>query len=213
MTLARRIEQQRVREGEPRTVEQAAVAVVALADVDPDAIDRGYRDGLAAGLAEAEAARAGLERQWRADIEAELAVAQDAVAAVHSRYVEAIQRLSREVEDDRLWAESLAVEVAFAAVTRWVGTHYLDGRTVEQLCTEIMRELPTSVFSVRVSPGDAAVLGTTVSALDLVIDPALADGELRLHSSRGSFDVGVRMRLDAVRDALLTSLNEGRIRG
>lgn len=212
MTLVRRIGRDQVHAGVTRTLALAAVPDIVPA-VDAGAVERGYQEGLAAGRAEALAERDGLVAEWRQEVEATLLLGKAELDQASDRYADAMARLCREIEDDRLWAESLAVEVAFATVTRWLGEHRLDERVLEQFCTEIMRSHPGSAFTVRISAADAAALATVGTALTLVPDASLAPGELTLESTRGGFDAGIRARLDAVRDALLAGLEGASRRG
>jgi len=213
MTLARLIPQQEVRQGVPRVALPSSMAIEPVVTIDEAAIERGFAQGLLAGQEAAEVACAAR----LAELDAEHQSARDADRAVleatQLRYDAAISRLSREVEDDRLWAEGIAVEIAFAAVTRWLGNHRLDLTVLETLCADAMRGNARAEYILRACPADADRLSQMPLAVSVVADAALGEGDLLLDSDRGSFDASLESRLNGLRDALLSAVREGAAHG
>lgn len=209
MALARRVDAGVVMGGSSRTLGEPSEHRAPVVVPDEASIRLGFEEGLAAGRQAAEFERDELLSTLRVAEEARLAEALAALDLQREAYRQGCVRLAMEVNDDRLWAEGLAVEVAYAAMARWSGEHAGDIGWLTRCCTEIMKDMPRVRFVVRVAAVDAQALGTAASGLDICADSSLNPGEFVIETPRGDLDMGIATRMDLLRDALLGTLTQG----
>ena len=107
-------------------------------------------------------------------------------------------------------AETLAVEVAFAAVTRLLGEKSADGTLMRTLCQRIVHEYGHPPATLRVSEADLPLLEGAALGIALEADRRLAPGQCVIDTVRGQFESGLDVRLDALRKALLATVAEHR---
>lgn len=209
MALARRVDAAVVLGGASRTLGVPSATTSPVVVPDEASILLGYEEGLAAGREAAEREREELLSTLRASEETRLADALAALDLQREAFRQGCVRLAMEVNDDRLWAEGLAVEVAHAALVRWSGEHALDAGWLTRCCTEIMKDMPRVRFVVRVATTDAEALGAAASGIDICADASLSPGECVIETPRGDLDMGIGTRMDLLRDALLDTLMKG----
>lgn len=162
------------------------------------------RAGHAAGLAAAEAAfeaeRARREEAL-AEREATLARQLEEQRRVASRELQALAMLHEEVREE---AEGVALAVAYAALAKVLGQREADGTLAPAIVAQALRESGAMVLRVRVPARSG--LPRDVDGIELVEDPALQPGQLRLETPAGEIEAGLAVRLEAIAQALLQSL-------
>jgi flagellar biosynthesis/type III secretory pathway protein FliH len=155
---------------------------------------------------EVEAAFLTTRTEWEKQAHAALEQAKAELQRSHVRLNGAADALAEALLEDRRWAESTAIELAYAALSRVLGDKAADHSLVVELCTQAQRECTGDVVSVRVAPADAEPLRRALPRLDVIADDGLLPGSCVLESHRGRFDAGLEGRLDQVRAALLAAL-------
>jgi len=212
---ARRLSMRDIVQGQPRAFgergETAAASIPVEAEVEEHrfGFEQGYRDGLRQARAEVEVvaaqARAELEQQTQDALDE----AKHALRAEQDRLATVADALSSALEEDRRWAESAAVEMAYAALLRVLGDKAAERTLVAALCEQGRRELGSEVVSVRMAEADAAVLQGLVTGIPVMADASLPAGSCVLESRRGRFDAGLDARTQQLRHALLAALHGG----
>lgn len=103
-------------------------------------------------------------------------------------------------------AESIAVEVALAAVHRLLGDRLDYSVVIREACRQILQEFGQASASLRVGERDHAILLAADLDVPLVLDRRLAPGQCVLDTPRGQFETGLDVRLEAIKQALLNGL-------
>ena len=215
---ARRLSRRDIVQGQSRAFGERDATAAASTPVEAEVeehrfgFEQGYRDGLRQARAEVESAaaqaRAELERQTRDAVDE----AKQALRAEQERLAMVADALSTALEEDRRWAESAAVEMAYAALLRVLGDRAAEHSLVAALCEQGRRELGSEVVSVRVAQADAAALQAQVAGVAVVSDASLSAGSCVLESRRGRFDAGLDARTQQLRHALLAALHDSEAR-
>lgn len=115
----------------------------------------------------------------------------------------AIRQAAQAHVDD---AESIAVEVALAAIHRLLGDRLDYAVVVREVCVQILQEFGQASASLRVGERDHAILSTADIDVPVVLDRRLAPGQCVLDTPRGQFETGLDVRLEAIKQALLNGL-------
>lgn len=168
--------------------------------------DQAREQGRAAGLRDA---RSEIERQVnlaRAQIEERQRDALAALEQERKSLRETAATVVRAAEECLARAESLAAEVAFAAVTRLLGEQLDYVQVLSGLCGQIIREFGDSNASLRVGEHDHALLSSSGIEVPLVLDRRLNTGQCVLDTPRGQLETGLDVRLEALKQALLDGL-------
>lgn len=210
MALARRVAATAVRGGKPKALGEPSEPLAPAIVPDEASMQLGYEQGFAAGREAAEREREELLSTLRAAEDVRVAETVAALDAQREAYRQGCVRLAMEVNDDRLWAEGLAVEVAHAALARWSGEHAHDVIWLTRCCTEIMKDMPRVRYVVRLASVDAEAIGTSGLGIEVCADPSLSAGDVIIETPRGDLDMGIRTRMDMLRDALLDTLMQSR---
>ncbi|HTD29841.1 MAG TPA: FliH/SctL family protein, partial [Xanthomonadaceae bacterium] len=116
------------------------------------------------------------------------------------------QAVAKYAED----AELLAVEVAFASVTRLLGDKSADRSLMGELCQRIVHEYGHPPATLRVSEADMPLLASIELGIPVEADRRLAPGQCVIDTARGQFESGLDVRLEALRRTLLATLAEHR---
>jgi flagellar biosynthesis/type III secretory pathway protein FliH len=207
--IARRLSLGEVVQGQGRALERdGGDAAVPSADLKEYRLgfERGYTDGLQQARTEAEAAIAQARTEWERQAQAALDKAQADLLRSRERLDGVAGALAEALREDRRWAESTAVEMAYAAVLRVFGDKAVERSLVVELCAQARRETGGDVVGVRVAPADADAMHAAFPGLSVVADDSLPPGSCVLDSRRGRFDAGLEARLDHLREALLAAL-------
>jgi flagellar assembly protein FliH len=107
-------------------------------------------------------------------------------------------------------AELLAVEVAFAAVTRLLGEKSADRSLMVALCQRIVHEYGHPPATLRISEADMPLLESVELEIPVEVDRRLAAGQCVIDTARGQFESGLDVRLEALRRTLLATIAEHR---
>lgn len=186
-------------EGDPR-IDHAARLQAELEHRFAEAERAGREAGLEAAEAALEAERARREEAF-AEREAALARQLEEQRRVASRELQALAMLHEEVREE---AEGVALAVAYAALAKVLGQREADGTLAPAIVAQALRESGAMVLRVRVPARSA--LPRDVDGIELVEDPALQPGQLRLETPAGEIEAGLAVRLEAIAQALLQSL-------
>jgi len=191
-------------------VEASAVeAVRSLQLQHADALDRGFQEGLAQGLAKAQEAAKEQHLVWQQKSEAELARTRAQYDQARGKLEALAASLSKRMDSERVRAEEVAIEVAYSAVVRVLGEEYGAGDLMPDLVRHAMKGLMADVDSIVLSKDDAETL-SEIDGVQVIVDPRLQPGQCRLQTRFGSRDTGLDVRLDMLRTALLTGLGQYR---
>ncbi|WP_266158301.1 FliH/SctL family protein [Dyella silvatica] len=170
--------------------------------------DRGYTDGLRSAKAEVDTAAAQARMQWEAEARTALDAALAETQAARGAYLDSANALSITVSEDRHWAESFAIELAYAAVLRLLGEKAADRSLIERLYAQARQAVGEGIMRLRVAPDDLADVGHQAKGIELVADETLPVGSCLLETPRGRFDAGLDVRLELLRQALLRTLRD-----
>lgn len=175
---------------------------VLLQEAFAAASERGYREGWvaaqqdAAGEIQREIAAAREQQRVIADEERErLAQARHQLEALFAGLAQAIDTQARS-------AQEVAVEVGYAAVAKVLGEQYASRTLMQSLCRQAVQAAKHRVAAVRLAPQDAA-LDLAGLSVDLIADPALSAGQCVIETAAGHYDLGLDVRLEALKVALL----------
>jgi flagellar biosynthesis/type III secretory pathway protein FliH len=206
--VARRLSPGTVVQGQARALDGGAASAPVSEDVEEYrfGFDRGYTDGLRQARLELEAAAEQARTEWEQQARQVMEASQAVLQGERDQVTSLAGKLADALVEDRRWAESMAVELAHAAILHVFGDKAMDRSLVAELCARARRDVGHDVVSVSVAPDDVAAVQSLVGGVPVTGDDALPPGSCVLHSQRGRFDAGLEMRMDQLRDALLTAL-------
>jgi flagellar biosynthesis/type III secretory pathway protein FliH len=187
----------------PVTAEDPAQRLQAAFD---EARDRGFDEGMKDAGREVERRVEKIAQALRDDHAAAMASLQDSEDALR-RLADALQTAVRRHAED---AETLAVEVAFAAVVRLLGEKATERSLMTELCRTVVREFGHPPATLRVSDSDLPLLETAQLEIPVEADRRLAPGQCVVDTARGQFESGLDVRLEAIKQSLLSGLLEHR---
>ena len=174
-----------------------------------------------------EQAREQGRQQGLADAQAEIKAQVDKIVArMREEHAAALQRMSQQQEELRkvgsalqaalkafaVDAETLSVEVAFAAVARLLGDKAADRTLMTDLCQRVVQEFGHPTATLRVSESDFALLQGVDVGIPVETDRRLSAGQCVIDTARGQFESGLDVRLDLLRKAVLATVAEHRTR-
>lgn len=181
--------------------EEADKAVQAAFD---EARDRGFNEGMKDASREIDRRVEAIAGQLRRDQAEEAGRLQDraeALQALSSGMADAIERFKQEVE-------AVSVEVAYAALVRLLGAHADKRDLLQAHCLVVMNEFGEPPATLRVSERDLTLLDLSALPFPVEVDRRLASGQCTVETSRGQFDCGLDVRLEAMAQAFLAGLRE-----
>jgi flagellar assembly protein FliH len=168
-------------------------------------------EGYATGMAQAKDELRKAIAQAEEDVRKAHAAEGERLTAANERMTTLLRSVQRAVDesDDRL--ESLAVEVAFAALARVLGQAAADRALMLSVCRQALDEYRQRPVVLRVAVDEAEQVQALMHGEDIriVADPHLDHGQCRLETHKGLYDTSVETRLDAVKQALLDALSKG----
>lgn len=134
-----------------------------------------------------------------ADLKAQQALLQKLAANVKSS-----------VEQHAIEAEAVAVEVAFASVIRLLGNKAADRSLIAELCAAVANEYGHGAAKLHVSEADRLMFESANIGVAIEADRRLQSGQCTIETTRGQFDCGIDVRLEALKKAFLSGLNDHR---
>ncbi len=173
------------------------------------AVERGYQEGHARGLAQAQERVRQENQAWRQQRERELDAAREQFEQARERLESLTRQLPVQIAAEAARAEELAIETAYAAVTRLLGSDYIERNLMPALVRHAMGSLEMRVDAILLSAQDVELL-QGMENLNVAVDARLRPGQCRLETRLGSYDTGLDVRLDMLRQALLSGLAEHR---
>lgn len=195
-----------VRAAEPAAPDPAEALRIQHKQAFETARDQGFAEGMRSAELEV--------RQQVANIEARLreehAAALQRLQAGEEQLQQMTSSLQASLDACAADAEMLAIEVAFASVTRLLGEKSADRSLMRDLCRSIVYEYGHPPATLRVSEADMPLLESVELGIPVEADRRLAPGQCVIDTARGQFDSGLDVRLDALRKTLLTTIAEHR---
>lgn len=188
------------------TSSEAAQAVA----VDPweaeraAAFEAASREGHALGLKRAKELFDAESSAWQARRQKELDEIERQLVAARCQLDGLIRAILDQMELQASRAEELALEVAYAALTKLLGEQYQSGDVLHALVQDGIRHAGHAVSTVRVSTDDAGQLRGL--EIEVVADPRLSPGQCVLETGYGQHAGGLDIRLDALKRAFLAGL-------
>jgi flagellar biosynthesis/type III secretory pathway protein FliH len=146
--------------------------------------------------------------QARLRLEHEAAVAK--LRASEERLQEFVVALQGALDHHASESEMLAVEVAYAAVTRLLGEKSADRSLMLDLCRAVVREYGHPPATLRISETDLDLLAASSLDIPVEVDRRLVAGQCVIDTARGQFETGLDIRLAALSKALLDTVAEHR---
>lgn len=169
------------------------------------AFDEACAEGRAQGLARADA-----------EIERRALAAERAVEAAHAEAARKLQADRARISEclrglDRAQAAldarigDIAAEIAYAAVLKILGEPAAERPLMLRLCQQALADFRLRPVVLRVAVGDVDALGALAEpdVVRILADPALAAGQCRLETHRGTYETGLEVRLEAMKQAFL----------
>jgi flagellar biosynthesis/type III secretory pathway protein FliH len=188
----------------------ATDAAEALRAQHQQAFDAARERGFAEGSKDAEREIAlqveKIERRLTAVHDAAIAK----LEAEQTRLRQYIASLAGALQDYAIEAETLSVEVAYAALIRVLGEKSADRSLLPELCRTIVREYGHPPATLRVSDVDFPLFESTEFDIPLEADRRLLPGQCVIDTARGQFESGLDIRLDALTKSLLAAVAEHR---
>lgn len=197
---------------QPRLAEPVPVAVDPAAQLEQQrmqALEAGRNEGHAAGMARADAEIADIARQTRLGIEQTQAAENERLAMANRSAAELLQAIPQAMAEADGSVDSMVCEIAYAALVRYLGVAGVDGTLLERICREALDEYRLRPVIVRVPVADAAALQALSDGAAITVegDAHLRPGQCRLQTWKGDYDTGLEVRLDAIKQAFLRSLD------
>jgi len=121
-----------------------------------------------------------------------------------------IASINSSIEKYASESETVAVEVAFASVLRLLGDKFADRSLMPELCHAIASEYGHAAATLHVSEADSPLFESLKIGIEIEVDRRLKSGQCIMETSRGQFDCGLDVRLEALKKAFLSGLNEHR---
>lgn len=174
------------------------------------AFESARRDGLAKGLADAEAEIARRVDHVASRLRSEHEAAMDQLGTRSEAMAQLANGLSSALAGQARDAEEVAVEAAFAALLRVLGDKAADRRLMRELCQQALASRGAGMATLRLSPDDHAGLELDAVDLQVIADPVLQPGQCILESARGASETGLDVRLEAMKRAFLDGLSSHR---
>ncbi|MCW0460018.1 hypothetical protein NB717_001086 [Xanthomonas sacchari] len=166
------------------------------------ASERGYREGWAAAQQDAadeiqrEIADATEQLRASADEERErLTQTRHQLEALFAGLTQAIDAQANS-------ANEVAVEVSYAAVAKVLGQQYANRTLMQTICQQAVQTTKHRVAAVRLAPQDAA-LDLAGLSVDVIADSMLSAGQCVIETAAGHYQLGLDVRLEALKVALL----------
>lgn len=188
---------------QPDPAEQLRVQQKRMFD---EACAQGQAEGLKDAEGEIEKRVARIESRLRVDHEA----AMRKLKAEEERLRNLFSGIAQSLSDCAIESETMAIEVAYAAVVRLLGEKSVDRSLMTDLCRTVIKDYGHPPATLRVSDADLALVDAAALGIAVEADRRLAPGQCVVETARGQFESGLDVRLEGLRKALMASLAEHR---
>ena len=183
---------------------------VAIINVEPSVYRDGYAEGFEAG--EADGRKDAQQRMQILEGEAcqQSEAIRQGLASERGRLSALVNGLAMALQGHERAMEELAFEVALASLARALGQMSEDGQLMQRLCAQMTEEFRTKAIRLCVSTTDRPTLPDQLDGLEILADPAMAQGECSVVTERGQLKSSIAMRLGVIHEAMLDALGAGR---
>jgi flagellar biosynthesis/type III secretory pathway protein FliH len=169
--------------------------------------------GHEAGLADAEKALAERVEQGVAALKQQLqAEAETLRTQVQARELELshwLTALPEALRTAERQAEEAAVVATYSAVAHFFGERHAQGGMLRELCLEALRHVQGEATAIHLNPDECAAFDAP-GELPVLADARLQPGQCRIETRLGHYDAGLDVRMDLIREALLSGLAQHR---
>lgn len=121
---------------------------------------------------------------------------------------ELVRNLEGEISslDERL--NEVVVEAAYAALVRMLGATAAEGSLMRELCLQALLDYRQRPVVLKVAAGAVSAVAELAEpeSVRIVGDARLAMGECRLETHKGTYDTGIEVRLESLKQAFLHSI-------
>jgi len=191
-----------------RTVEPAVDPRVLLEQERLRVLEEAAIAGHAEGLKRAESEISAAMEKAEARIRAANAHEEERLLSATRQMQELARNLDAEIStlDERL--DEVVVEAAYAALVRMLGSAAADGSLMRELCLQALLDYRQRPVVLKVTTSAVAAVAELAEpdSVRVVGDARLAMGECRLETHKGTYDTGIEIRLEGLKQAFLHSL-------
>lgn len=163
------------------------------------------------------------DEEKKSAYEAGLLQAQEELKATEQSIANEVQKMRRLFEENLQahlqQVDELALEIAFASLTRIVGEQFGDPAFTRAVVTKALRgvrdaqkmtvHLSASDLSIMERHAEASQDGAILSDIDYVADPRVTVGGCLIETDAGVWDARLETQLQRLRDAIAQSIKEG----
>lgn len=175
------------------------------------ALEAARRDGYAEGMARAEKEIEAASERARQTIEQAQSAESKRLETANRRMEELLQGVSQAAADADATTATWVAEIAYAALVRFLGENGVDDALLKQVCRQALEEYRQRPVVLRVPVDEVPMLQELSADASISIegDARLAPGQCRLQTRKGDYDTGLEVRLDAIKQAFLRSVESG----
>lgn len=163
------------------------------------------------------------DEEKKSAYEAGLLQAQEELKATEQTIANEVQKMRRLFEENLQahlqQVDELALEIAFASLTRIVGEQFGDPAFTRAVVTKALRGVrDAQKMTVHLSASDLSIMerhaetsqdGAILSDIDYVADPRVTVGGCLIETDAGVWDARLETQLQRLRDAIAQSIKEG----
>lgn len=169
------------------------------------------QEGLATGMAEAEQKLGAAIDEARQQLQQAHAAESERLAAANRKMQELLKTVAQAADEAEVANVVCAVEMAYTAVIRVLDGAAAEGELIKRMCRKALEEYRQRPVVLRVPRADVELLCELATDVDICIegDSHLTAGQCRLQTRKGDYDTSLEVRLDALKQAFLRSLEHG----
>lgn len=174
-------------------------------------LEAAYREGYELGLKRAREAFEKESSAWQAGRQEEIDGLKQALGAAHARLESLIEAIPEQLSRQAGQAEEVAIEVAYAALSKLLGDQYRDGEVLRSLVRDGVHRAGHTINALRVASEDAEqLIGLEIP---VIADARLSPGECVLETAYGHQACGLDVRMESLKCAFLLGLARHRDSG
>ncbi|MGG6463295.1 FliH/SctL family protein [Solilutibacter silvestris] len=169
-----------------------------------------HEEGMASGLAEADARIAQRVEECERQIREAHRAAQERVEGGQRQLERLLKTIPDRIAEQEQQIERVAAEIAFEALVRCLGVRNTDRGLTLQVVEQVLHERRQRPATLWISAEDAESLKSfaDIEGLKISADPHLARGDIRLETPVGQYETGIVQRIQALSDAFIQTLGE-----